>query len=110
MFPVVHTGRPCVAPFVQPNAATPNEFYIKEPAEGEFRLGESVYFHLVPVGDDRLFHLQLRSPSGQQQKFVYQPKDQGYILRHTVKERGAWIIMYHTDTDGWLPIASYSCL
>ncbi|KAJ1934826.1 hypothetical protein FBU59_005572, partial [Linderina macrospora] len=41
MFPVVHTGRPCVAPFVQPNAATPNEFYIKEPAEGEFRLGES---------------------------------------------------------------------
>ncbi|KAJ1809868.1 hypothetical protein LPJ75_004305, partial [Coemansia sp. RSA 2598] len=58
----------------------------------------------------RLFHIQLRSPSGQQYKFVYQPADQGYILRHPVKERGAWIIIYHTDTDGWLPIASYNCI
>ncbi|KAJ1954294.1 hypothetical protein EC988_002514 [Linderina pennispora] len=33
------------APFVQPNAATPSEFYIKEPAKGEFRLGKYVYFH-----------------------------------------------------------------
>ncbi|KAI8325328.1 hypothetical protein GQ54DRAFT_6385 [Martensiomyces pterosporus] len=110
MLPIVHTGRPNAPSFVQPNAAMPNEFYIKEPTDAEFRQGESVSFHLLPVGDERLFHLQLRSPSGQQHKFVYQPSDQGYILRHTVKERGAWVIVYHTDTEGWLPIASYSCL
>ncbi|KAJ1944214.1 hypothetical protein GGF37_002299 [Kickxella alabastrina] len=110
VLPVVHRGRNNAPTFVQLNAAAPNEFYIKEPTESQFHLGESINFHLLPVGDERLFHLQLRSPSGQQHKFVYQPSDQGYILRHTVKERGAWIIVYHTDTDGWLPIASYSCV
>ncbi|KAJ1964674.1 hypothetical protein GGI12_001276 [Dipsacomyces acuminosporus] len=110
MLPIFHTGRPNAPSFVQPNAAIPNEFYIKEPTDADFRQGESINFHLLPVGDERLFHLQLRSPSGQQYKFVYQPSDQGYILRHTVKERGAWIIVYHTDTEGWLPIASYNCL
>ncbi|KAJ2688821.1 hypothetical protein H4R19_006542, partial [Coemansia spiralis] len=59
---------------------------------------------------ERLFHMQLRSPSGQQHKFVYQPSDQGYILRHTIKERGAWIIIFHSDSEGWLPIASYTCI
>ncbi|KAJ2006331.1 hypothetical protein GGI04_001906 [Coemansia thaxteri] len=110
VLPVVHYGRNNAPTFVQPNAAAPNEFYIKEPTDGQLHLGESISFHLLPVGDERLFHLQLRSPSGQQQKFIYQPSDQGYILRHTVKERGAWIIVYHTDTDGWLPIASYNCI
>ncbi|KAJ2488303.1 hypothetical protein IWW37_004921 [Coemansia sp. RSA 2050] len=109
VLPVVHQGRNNAPTFVQPNAAMPNEFYIKEPTDGQLHLGESISFHLLPVGDERLFHLQLRSPSGQQYKFIYQPSDQGYILRHTVKERGAWIIVYHTDTDGWLPIASYHC-
>ncbi|KAJ2884099.1 hypothetical protein H4R27_002323 [Coemansia aciculifera] len=110
VLPVVHQGRNNAPTFVQPNAAMPNEFYIKEPTDGQLHLGESISFHLLPVGDERLFHLQLRSPSGQQYKFIYQPSDQGYILRHTVKERGAWIIVYHTDTDGWLPIASYHCI
>ncbi|KAJ2035546.1 hypothetical protein H4S03_004239 [Coemansia sp. S3946] len=110
VLPVVHQGRNNAPTFVQPNAALPNEFYIKEPTDGQLHLGESISFHLLPVGDERLFHLQLRSPSGQQYKFIYQPSDQGYILRHTVKERGAWIIVYHTDTDGWLPIASYHCI
>ncbi|KAJ2238220.1 hypothetical protein IWW45_000229 [Coemansia sp. RSA 485] len=110
ILPVVHRGRNNAQTFVQLNAAIPNEFYIKEPTDGQFHLGESVNFHLLPVGEERLFHLQLRSPSGQQYKFVYQPADQGYILRHPVKERGAWIIVYHTDTDGWLPIASYNCV
>ncbi|KAJ1769912.1 hypothetical protein IW140_001905 [Coemansia sp. RSA 1813] len=107
---VVHRGRNNAATFVQPNAAAPNEFYIKEPTSAQLHLGESIGFHLLPVGDERLFHLQLRSPSGQQHKFVYQPSDQGYILRHTVKERGAWIIVYHSDAEGWLPIASYQCV
>ncbi|KAJ2858249.1 hypothetical protein J3B02_000384 [Coemansia erecta] len=110
ILPVVHRGRNNAPTFVQLNAAIPNEFYIKEPTDGQFHLGESVNFHLLPVGEERLFHIQLRSPSGQQYKFVYQPADQGYILRHPVKERGAWIIIYHTDTDGWLPIASYNCI
>ncbi|KAJ1724729.1 hypothetical protein LPJ53_001012 [Coemansia erecta] len=110
VLPVVHRGRNNAPVFVQVNAAIPNEFYIKEPTDGQFHLGESVNFHLLPVGDERLFHLQLRSPSGHQFKFVYQPADQGYILRHSVKERGAWIIVYHTDSDGWLPIASYNCI
>ncbi|KAJ2848704.1 hypothetical protein GGI22_005680 [Coemansia erecta] len=107
---VVHRGRNNAPTFVQPNAAAPNEFYIKEPTSAQLHLGESIGFHLLPVGDERLFHLQLRSPSGQQFKFVYQPSDQGYILRHTVKERGAWIIVYHSDAEGWLPIASYQCI
>ncbi|KAJ2394347.1 hypothetical protein GGI05_002076 [Coemansia sp. RSA 2603] len=110
ILPVVHRGRNNAPVFVQVNAAIPNEFYIKEPTDGQFHLGESVSFHLLPVGEERLFHLQLRSPSGHQFKFVYQPSDQGYILRHAVKERGAWIIVYHTDTDGWLPIASFNCI
>ncbi|KAJ2743562.1 hypothetical protein GGI20_003644 [Coemansia sp. BCRC 34301] len=110
VLPVVHQGRNNAPTFVQPNAAIQNEFYIKEPTDGQLHLGESISFHLLPVGDERLFHLQLRSPSGQQHKFIYQPSDQGYILRHTVKERGAWIIVYHTDTDGWLPIVSYHCI
>ncbi|KAJ2781304.1 hypothetical protein GGI15_003248 [Coemansia interrupta] len=110
VLPVVHRGRNNAPGFVQVNAAIPNEFYIKEPTDGQFHLGESVNFHLLPVGEERLFHLQLRSPSGHQFKFVYQPADQGYILRHSVKERGAWIIVYHTDSDGWLPIASYNCI
>ncbi|KAJ2726516.1 hypothetical protein GGI07_000458 [Coemansia sp. Benny D115] len=110
VLPVVHRGRNNAPLFAQLNAAAPNEFYIKEPTDAQFHLGESINFHLLPVGDERLFHLQLRSPSGQQHKFVYQPSDQGYVLRHTVKERGAWIIVYHTDTDGWLPIVSYSCV
>ncbi|KAJ2613150.1 hypothetical protein H4S08_002362 [Coemansia sp. RSA 1365] len=110
VLPVVHRGRSNAATFVQPNAALPNEFYIKEPTEAQLHLGESIIFHLLPVGDERLFHMQLRSPSGQQHKFVYQPSDQGYILRHTVKERGAWIIIFHSDSEGWLPIVSYSCV
>ncbi|PIA18107.1 hypothetical protein COEREDRAFT_85568 [Coemansia reversa NRRL 1564] len=110
VLPVVHRGRSNAATFVQPNAALPNEFYIKEPTESQLHLGESIIFHLLPVGDERLFHMQLRSPSGQQHKFVYQPSDQGYILRHTVKERGAWIIIFHSDSEGWLPIVSYSCV
>ncbi|KAJ2852218.1 hypothetical protein IWW36_000359 [Coemansia brasiliensis] len=107
--PVTHTGRNNAVPLVQPNAITPNEFYIKEPTSAQLHLGESVLFHLLPVGDERLFHMQLRSPSGQQFKFVYQPSDQGYVLRHTVKERGAWIIIFHSDSEGWMPIASYNC-
>ncbi|KAJ2079193.1 hypothetical protein H4R24_003941 [Coemansia sp. RSA 988] len=109
VLPVVHRGRSNAAAFVQPNAALPNEFYIKEPTEAQLHLGESIIFHLLPVGDERLFHMQLRSPSGQQHKFVYQPSDQGYILRHTVKERGAWIVIFHSDSEGWLPIVSYNC-
>ncbi|KAJ1743781.1 hypothetical protein LPJ68_000587 [Coemansia sp. RSA 1086] len=107
--PVTHTGRNNAVPLVQPNATTPSEFYIKEPTSAQLHLGESVLFHLLPVGDERLFHMQLRSPSGQQFKFVYQPSDQGYVLRHTVKERGAWIIIFHSDSEGWMPIASYTC-
>ncbi|KAJ2455223.1 hypothetical protein EV183_000958 [Coemansia sp. RSA 2336] len=107
--PVTHTGRNNAVPLVQPNATTPSEFYIKEPTNALLHLGESVLFHLLPVGDERLFHMQLRSPSGQQFKFVYQPSDQGYVLRHTVKERGAWIIIFHSDSEGWMPIASYNC-
>ncbi|KAI9506838.1 hypothetical protein BX070DRAFT_231924 [Coemansia spiralis] len=107
---VLHKGRNNAPTFVQPNSAIPNEFYIKEPTSAQLHLGESISFHLLPVGEERLFHMQLRSPSGQQHKFVYQPSDQGYILRHTVKERGAWIIVYHSDTEGWLPVASYQCI
>ncbi|KAJ2319988.1 hypothetical protein IWW52_001640 [Coemansia sp. RSA 2704] len=108
--PVTHTGRSNASAFVQPNAATPSEFYIKEPTCAQLHLGESILFHLLPVGDERLFHMQLRSPSGQQFKFVYQPSDQGYVLRHTVKERGAWIVIFHSDSEGWMPIASYNCI
>ncbi|KAJ2499519.1 hypothetical protein GGH96_003440 [Coemansia sp. RSA 1972] len=107
--PVTHSGRSNAHAFVQPNADTRSEFYIKEPTCAQLHLGESVLFHLLPVGDERLFHMQLRSPSGQQAKFVYQPSDQGYVLRHTVKERGAWIVIFHSDSDGWMPIASYTC-
>ncbi|KAJ2661912.1 hypothetical protein IWW48_002143 [Coemansia sp. RSA 1200] len=107
---VTHRGRSNAPLFVQPSAAAPNEFYIKEPTSAQLHLGESVGFHLLPVGDQRLFHVQLRSPGGQQHKFVYQPSDQGYVLRHAVKERGAWIIVYHSDAEGWLPIASYQCV
>ncbi|KAJ2542717.1 hypothetical protein GGF49_002667 [Coemansia sp. RSA 1853] len=106
---VTHSGRSNAHAFVQPNAATLSEFYIKEPTCAQLHLGESVLFHLLPVGDERLFHMQLRSPSGQQFKFVYQPSDQGYVLRHTVKERGAWIVIFHSDSEGWMPIASYTC-
>ncbi|KAJ2758146.1 hypothetical protein IWQ56_006076, partial [Coemansia nantahalensis] len=106
ILPVRHRGRSNAPAFVQPNAALPSEFYIKEPTDAQLHLGESIAFHLLPVGAERLFHMQLRSPSGQQHKFVYQPSDQGYILRHTVKERGAWIIIFHSDSEGWLPIAS----
>ncbi|KAJ2168495.1 hypothetical protein IW145_000427 [Coemansia sp. RSA 521] len=106
---VTHSGRSNANAFVQPNAQIRSEFYIKEPTCAQLHLGESVLFHLLPVGDERLFHMQLRSPSGQQVKFVYQPSDQGYVLRHTVKERGAWIVIFHSDSEGWMPIASYTC-
>ncbi|KAJ1676684.1 hypothetical protein EV182_007692, partial [Spiromyces aspiralis] len=89
------------------NSNIPDEFYVRKPIEQEFHLGDLVDFHIVPVDKTKHYRLQLRSPSGHSVQFIYHPNDQSYALRHTFKDRGPWTVVYHSDTEGWLPITVY---
>ncbi|KAJ1912972.1 hypothetical protein H4219_005400 [Mycoemilia scoparia] len=92
------------------NTYIPDEFYIRKPHEKEFHLGDLVDFNITSVDKKKLYKMKLRGPNGHSVKFVYEPGTQTYVLRHTFKERGPWIVLYDTDSDRWLPIAVYKCI
>ncbi|KAJ1651543.1 hypothetical protein IWQ61_007919 [Dispira simplex] len=89
---------------------TPHEFYVKGPIQAELRFGQVTDFHVLALNPDRRhMKLQLVSPSQQRTKFVYQPHDQSYALKHGIKEHGDWEIVYHIEGERWLPIVTYQC-
>ncbi|KAJ1950815.1 hypothetical protein IWQ62_006506, partial [Dispira parvispora] len=104
-----HSGKDNAPSFARLHL-TPHEFYIKGPIQAELRFGQVADFHVLALNPDRRhMKLQLVSPSQQRTKFVYQPHDQSYALKHGIKEHGDWEIVYHIEGERWLPIVTYQC-
>ncbi|KAJ1924127.1 hypothetical protein IWQ60_005421 [Tieghemiomyces parasiticus] len=104
-----HQGLDSARPFARLHL-TPHEFYLKAPVRYELSYGQVEEFHVLAVNPDRRhMKLQLLAPSQLRAKFVYQPLDQSYILRHSIKEYGEWQIVYHTEWESWLPIVTFAC-
>ncbi|KAJ1916348.1 hypothetical protein H4219_003833 [Mycoemilia scoparia] len=92
------------------NTYIPDEFYIRKPHGKEFHLGDLVDFNITSVDKKKLYKMKLRGPNGHSVMFVYDPSAQTYFLRHTLRERGPWIVLYDTDSDRWFPITVYKCV
>ncbi|PVZ99221.1 hypothetical protein BB558_004788, partial [Smittium angustum] len=109
--PLHHMGRLGEYDFVLTNHFCEFEFYIKSPTSRILQLGSITDFLVSPSSslDSKHYKLQLKSPSGHPTKFVFQTSDQSYTLKHTLREPGSWVIMCHSDSDGWVPIVMYHC-
>ncbi|PVU91930.1 hypothetical protein BB561_004117 [Smittium simulii] len=106
--PLHHIGKPCTHEPILTNHFSKSEFYIKLPTCRVFDIGSLVEFHIASSSTEtKHYKLQLKSPSGHPTKFIFQPKDHSYTLTHTMREAGKWTIVYHSDTDGWVPIVMY---
>ncbi|KAJ1986405.1 hypothetical protein H4R33_003376 [Dimargaris cristalligena] len=104
-----HEGTDTARPFARLHLA-PHEFYLKEPIVYELPFGPPEDFHVLALNPDRRhMKLQLVSPSQVRTKFIYQPLDQSYILTQPIREYGEWQVVYHTESESWLPIVSYYC-
>ncbi|OMJ21280.1 cytokinesis protein 3 [Smittium culicis] len=121
ILPLHHLGNASKHESVLTNHFCEFEFYIKSPVSRIFDLGTQVNFHFLAgfnLGTEKAtkssvtkhYKMQLKSPSLHPTKFVFQPSDQSYILQHTVRELGDWIVQCHSDTDGWVSIVKYQCI
>ncbi|KAJ1973913.1 hypothetical protein H4R35_003867 [Dimargaris xerosporica] len=105
-----HTGSDSAHAFARLHL-TPQEFYLKQPTHHEFKYGQTIDFHVLAFNSSRRhLKLQLLSPANHRLKFTYQPLDQSYILKTSIKEYGEWHIIYLDEDANWRPIVSYLCV